>query len=256
MKTFNTKVAAICSFLALAILPVQNVSAQWIVNDPLNFVENLLTEINTLKSTVNEMDMIANQMTSLANEAKNLQTMPNGLASSLLSQYTGLYTQLGNDFTTTNGLATNIANLVSQYNTMFPDRQGMIGTLTDSQVLAQVQNFLAQSRRTTQGAYQTSGRVMANLPQAQNQIANILSQSQASSGSLDATQAGTQMQGQIATQLVQMNAQIAALNQVQADMIAQQNAERDTAAKRSADLSSDLTNVGTRVNASYLPTLH
>lgn len=241
--------------MVLALMAGTTARAGIPVIDAGNLSQNILSALQTLQSNVNEATQIANQMQSLANEVRNLQQMPNGLANSLLTQYTSQYTQLTSSFNTINGLARDVANLNSNYATMFPDRN-VGGSLTTGAISGQIQQWLDQSRRTIRGVYQQSGQVMASLPQTTTQINSIVSQAQASNGALDAAQAQTQMSGQVAHQLVQLNAQMAAMYQAQGDMMAQQQQMQDVARRRAADSRVNFTTSSTQPAAAFLPNLH
>ena len=63
--------AALCS--ESATVPAQ---AQWIVFDPTNFGQNVLTAARELQQVNNEIQMLENQATSLINQARNLASLP------------------------------------------------------------------------------------------------------------------------------------------------------------------------------------
>jgi type IV secretion system protein TrbJ len=241
--------------MVLALMAGTTARAGIPVIDAGNLSQNILSALQTLQSNVNEATQIANQMQSIANQVKNLQQMPNSLASNLLTQYTSQYTQLTSSFNTINGLARDVANLNTKYQSMFPDRN-VGGTLTTAGVNTQIQQWLDQSRRTIRGVYSQSGQVMAALPQTTSQINDIVAQAQASNGGLDAQQAQTQMSAQVAHQLVQLNAQMAGMYQAQGDMMAQQQQMQDVARRRAADSRVNFTTASTQPAAAYLPSLH
>lgn len=241
--------------MALALVAGTAARAGIPVIDAGNLSQNVLSAVRNLQTNVNQATQIAKQVQSLANEARNLQQMPNALASSLLSEYTSQYSQLVSSFNTINGLARDVASLNSNFAAMFPDRN-VSGPITTASINTQVQQWLDQTRRTIRGVYQQSGQVMAALPQTTSQINNIVSQAQASNGALDASQAQTQMTGQVAHQLVQLNAQMAAMYQAQGDMLAQQQQMQDVARRRAVDSRVGFTTTSTQPAAAFLPTLH
>src|SRR6202000_1672638 len=51
-------------------------SAQWIVYDPTNFTQNVLTAARELQRVNNQIQMLTNQATSLGNQARNLTPLP------------------------------------------------------------------------------------------------------------------------------------------------------------------------------------
>src|ERR1700733_3691265 len=59
--------------LATASLPAH---AQWIVFDPTNYTQNVLTAARELQQINNEIQSLENQATSLINQARNLASLP------------------------------------------------------------------------------------------------------------------------------------------------------------------------------------
>ena len=227
-------VAFIAAFAVVGFAPVPSAQAQIPVTDVLNLGQNIMTQLNTLAATVNQLTQISNQMNQIANQVKNLQNMPAGMASTLMSNFGTQSSQLTGTMSSIGGLAGNISTLSSNYNGLFPNPAGG-APLTTAQLLTQVQNWLTQSRKTYQGAYAAQARVIAALPQNSADVSSIVAQSQASQGNLDAIQAGNQLQAQTAAQLIQLNAQMAAINQAQADMLAHQAQLEANAQKTAQD---------------------
>lgn len=211
----------------LMALPVERAEAQWVVFDPTNFSQNVLTALRTLQSNVNDVQKIANQIQQLNHEIQNLQTLSPAVSGPLLANYVTAWTQMGNTFNSINGLASNVGALTADYNATFPARAGT--PLSSAQVLGQLQTYLTQARASYQGVYQQSGQVMANLPVAQANVATALAASSGASGNLDALQAQTHVIAQVAQLLMQQNAQIAAMNQAQSTWLNQQMEAADSA---------------------------
>ena len=63
-------------------------SAQWIVFDPTNYVQNVLTAARELQQVNNEIQMLENQATSLMNQARNLASLPYSSLAQLQQQIT------------------------------------------------------------------------------------------------------------------------------------------------------------------------
>ena len=252
MRTVRPSLFAALVGLSLTLAPEQPAKAQWVVFDPGNFSQNILTAIRTLVSNVNEVNQIANQIQQINNEIQNLQRMPGALSAALLGDYVTEWNRMLNTFAAINGLSANIGTLAVNYQNLFPARGS--GTLTGPQVIAQLQQYLAQARQTYEGVYRQSGAVMAGLPQAQLDMATTLAASNGAAGNLDAIQAQTQMTAQVAQLLVQQNAQIAAMNQAQADWLNQQMEMFDTV--RVMQTQSEAHIVRTQPPGPYLPAIH
>lgn len=245
-------ISAVLVALALIVVPARDAHAQWAVLDVANLGENILTAMQTLQSNVNEAQQIANQIQQLNNEFQNLQKMPGALSGALLGDYIAAWTKMTNTFAAINGLSANIGALAVNYNSLYPARGG--APLSGPQVIAQLQQYLAQARKTYQGVYEQSGAVMAALPQAQLDLAKTLAASSGASGNLDAIQAQTQVTAQVAQLLVQQNAQIAAMNQAQADWLNQQMEMLDSA--RVMQTQSEAHIARTQPAGPYLPAVH
>ena len=241
---FKKSVVVFATLAAFGLAPIPPAQAQIPVTDVLNLAENILNEFNTLTATVNQMTQITNQINQIANQVKNLKNMPAGMASTLMGNFGTQMTQLTSTTSTIGGLAQNISTLSANYNGLFPNPAGG-PPLTTAQLLTQTQNWLTQSRLTYQGAYAAQARVIAALPQQSTDVATIAAQSQASQGNLDAIQAGNQLQAQTAAQLIQLNAQMAAINQAQTDMMAHQAQIEATAQKTADDNAASLINTYT-----------
>ena len=65
--------AAAFTITAIASGPAR---AQWIVFDPTNYAQNILTAARELQQVNNEIQMLENQATSLINQARNLASLP------------------------------------------------------------------------------------------------------------------------------------------------------------------------------------
>jgi type IV secretion system protein TrbJ len=108
--------------------------AQWIVFDPTNYAQNVLTAARELQQVNNEIQMLENQATPLINQARNLASLP----------YSSL-TQLEQQITQTQQLlaqAQRIAYSVSAINQAFTQTypQAYSGSTSSQQLLADAQS--------------------------------------------------------------------------------------------------------------------
>lgn len=222
-------------------LPAQ---AQWVVIDPSNLIENTLNELNTLETQlgtvqvqVNQATQIANQVTQLAHETTNLVNLPANTVNQLLGAYMNAFTSLNQTWASINGFASNLQNMVSRYEKMFPNRQvSGAGTLTPSAALQQTQGFLTQVRNDLQGVGKIVAQVSAQMPQTQANLQTAVQALNSSTGADSSIQSTGQIEAVVAQQIAQTNSLILAMNQAQLSMLAQQTQDRDDAAKRHSDL--------------------
>jgi len=215
----------------------QVAQAQFAVIDPANLVENIISALQNVQTVLNQVTQISHEVQSLAYQVQNLQKMPAGVSSSVLNQYTSEFSQLAAAMKNINGIAANVANLTTKYNSTFPTTSLAQGPLSSANVFSQLTGWLNQSRSVYQGAYNTQAQVMTSLGADSATVQRLLQTSGSSQGALDAIQAGNQITGQVAAQLMKINTQMATTNQAQMNWIAQQSQMLAQAAKHSADIS-------------------
>jgi P-type conjugative transfer protein TrbJ len=174
------------------------------------------------------------------------------LAASVLHQYTTQFGQLVAAMKNINGIAMNLGTLSAQYNATYPNTLAANGPLSNATMTAQLTAWLNQSRSVYQGAYNTQAQVIAALATDSQNLKNLVAQSGESQGALDAIEAGNQLSGAVAAQLLKMNNQMATLNQAQMNWIAEQTQMIQDALKKSQDLAEGYTTASSAtVNRSY-----
>jgi P-type conjugative transfer protein TrbJ len=215
-------ISGIAVLSLLAGSSVQVARAQFAVIDPANLVENIISALESLSTVANQAVQLEHEVQSLANEAQNLQSFPSSLSSGVLGQYLTQYGSLVATMQGIDGIARNLATLTAQYDATFPATSLAAGPLSYANVTSQLSGWLTQSRSVYQGAYQTQAQIMGTLAADSGNVAQLLQQSGQSGGALGAIQAGNLLSGQVASQLMKMNQQMAATNQAQMNWIAEQ----------------------------------
>jgi P-type conjugative transfer protein TrbJ len=218
-QAFFSAVAIIALWAGSSIQPTK---AQWVVLDPTNLVENIISALQNTQTVLNQITQISHEVQSLAYQAQNLQSMPASVSNNVLGQYTTQFGQLVAAMQSINGIAQNVATLTGQYNATYPNTALAQGPLSNANIMSQLTTWLNQSRSVYQGAYNTQAQVMASLPVDSTNVQTLLRTSGSSQGALDAIETGNQINGQVAAQLMKMNSQMATTNQAQLNWIAQQ----------------------------------
>src|SRR5271168_2152175 len=95
---------------------IQSSRAQWVVVDPTNLVENIISALQNTQAVLNQITQISHEVQSLAYQAQNLQSMPANVSNNVLGQYTTQFGQLVAAMKSINGIAQNVATLTGQYN--------------------------------------------------------------------------------------------------------------------------------------------
>jgi P-type conjugative transfer protein TrbJ len=218
----KTLTALIAATALLTSAGTEVAQAQFAVIDPANLIENIISALQNVQTVLNQVTQISHEVQSLAYQVQNLQKMPAGVSSGVLGQYTSQFSKLVTSMQSINGIAQNVATLTTRYNSTFPTTSLAQGPLSSATVMSQLTGWLNQSRSVYQGAYNTQAQVMGSLGADAASVQTLLQTSGSSQGSLDAIQAGNQIAGQVASQLMKLNQQMASTNQAQMNWLAQQ----------------------------------
>lgn len=92
------------------------VGAQWIVNDPINFVQNTLTALDSVTSNINEARQIAAQLQQYENMVQNTASLP----AQTWNSAQATLNQLQNVVQTGNSIAYSMSNVGTAFQQRFP----------------------------------------------------------------------------------------------------------------------------------------
>ncbi|MCP1975382.1 P-type conjugative transfer protein TrbJ, partial [Bradyrhizobium elkanii] len=165
--------AATALSLALSISPplTAPASAQWIVYDPTNFSQNVLTAARELQQINNQIQMLTNQAQSLVNQGKNLANLPLSTLTQLQAQVARTQSLLSQ----AQNIAFNVERIQTAYSSTYGTAAGMGSNAT--------MFATAQSRwQNSVGAFEDSLKVQAGV------VGNISTNSSAMSSLVTASQ--------------------------------------------------------------------
>ena len=189
--------------------------AQWIVFDPTNYVQNVLTAARELQQVDNEIQGLTNQAQMLVNQARNLTSLP-----------LSTLTQLESSVQETESLvarAQNIAFNVQQIQQIYSaDYGAAAGTGSASAMFASAQTRWRNSVGAFEDSLKVQADVVGNIPTNASAMTSLVSASQDATGALQAAQAGNQLLALQSQQLSDLVAVVSA--QSRADALAQANA--------------------------------
>uniref|UniRef100_Q11L17 Conjugal transfer protein trbJ n=1 Tax=Chelativorans sp. (strain BNC1) TaxID=266779 RepID=Q11L17_CHESB len=196
-------------------------AAQWVVYDPTNYVQNVLSAARALERINNQIQSLQNEAQMLINQARNLASLPYSSLQQLQQSVQRTQALLGQ--------AQRIAFDVQQIDQAFQSQYSNISLSTSDQRLVSD----ARSRwQNTVGGLQDALRVQAgvvgNIDTNRAEMAALVGQSQGATGALQATQAGNQLLALQAQQLADLVAVVAANGRAQALV----DAERAAAAEQ------------------------
>ena len=210
--------ASILSFpAALSPIFVQPAAAQWVVYDPTNYVQNVLTAARSLQQINNQITALQNQAQGLINQARNLASLP----------YSSLQ-QLQQSVQRTQQLlaqAQSIAFDVQQIDRAFQTTYGSASlSATDQQLVSQARERWQNTVGGLQDAMRVQAGVVGNIDTNRTQMSALIGQSQGATGALQASQAGNQLLALQAQQLADLTAVVAANGRAQSLQSAEQAA--------------------------------
>ncbi|HQS44906.1 MAG: P-type conjugative transfer protein TrbJ [Rhizobiales bacterium 24-66-13] len=193
-------VSTVALTLAIAVPPA---SAQWIVYDPTNFSQNVLTAARELQQINNQIQMLTNQATSLVNQARNLANLP----MSTLTQLQSSIAQTQSLLSQAQNVAFNVQRIQAAYSSTY----GAAPTSGSNASLF----ALAQTRwQNSVGAFEDSLKVQAgvvgNIGTNNSAMSSLVTASQSATGALQAAQAGNQLLALQSQQLSDLVAVLAA----------------------------------------------
>ena len=183
--------------------------AQLIVNDPLNYAQNVLTAARSLQQINIALMGLANQLKMLQNQYQNLLKLPYSSLMSVEQSYRQTLALLGS----AQKLTYNVEQINQTFSRLYPQSLG--GTLPQQQIVNNARERWQTSLAGYQHALQVQGGVVQSLDSTRAQTGALLSSSQTASGMLAAQQAGTQVSAQILRQLADLTAVVVSQGRAQ-----------------------------------------
>jgi len=213
MKPMRHVLAA--SALALSLSLAAPVRAQFVVFDPSNYAQNVLTAANTLQQINNQITSLQNEARMLINQARNLASLP----------YSSLQT-IQQSITQTQQLlaqAQRIAYDVRQIDQAFSTQYGGANLSASSAALI---GGARQRWQNSVAGFQDALRVQAGVVQgietARSEASALISSSQSAEGALQAAQSGNQLLALQSKQLADVTALLASQGRAQSLEMARQ----------------------------------
>jgi P-type conjugative transfer protein TrbJ len=183
--------------------------AQWIVFDPTNYAQNILTAARELQQVNNEIQMLENQATSLINQARNLASLPYSSLTQLQQQITQTQQLLAQ----AQRIAYSVSTIDQAFTQTYP--QAYASGTSSQQLLADAQTRWQNALSGFQDTMRVQAGVVTNLDNTRAQINALVSSSQSATGALQAAQSGNQLVALQTTQLADLTAVMASIARAQ-----------------------------------------
>lgn len=191
MNTRYSRTALLAaSFLAVSgpasLVLAPPASAAWIVYDPTNYSQNLLSAARALEQINNQITSLQNEAQMLINQARNLASLP----------YSSLQ-QIQQSVSRTQQLlsqAQNIAFDVGQIDQAFQSKYANVSlSATDAQLVSDAKERWRNSVGGLQDAMRVQATVVGNIDTNRTEMSQLVGRSQSATGALQAAQAGNQL---------------------------------------------------------------
>ena len=224
MNFRRTLTSALCvTAVVVADFPAP-AQAQWIVFDPTNFGQNVLTAARELQQVNNEILSLQNQARMLINQARNLASLPY----SSLAQMEQTINQTRQLLAQAQNIGYDVSTINQAFAQTYP--QAYSSATSSRQLLADAHSRWENARASYQDAMRVQAGVVQNLNATGTQVDALVSSSQAATGALQAAQSGNQLLALQSRQLSATQDLIVADARAQAAN-AMQNAEVQSAAQ-------------------------
>lgn len=179
----------LASATALALLATP-AHAQWIVFDPSNYSQNILTAANTLQT-------INNQVRQLQNDALNLA----GLDFSTLAQMREALASTNQLIQQARGLAYQVSQMEADFARLYPE--AYTAAITGNQMAMDARQRWDFSLKALGTAMRMQAQAAQNFARDEDTLAALVSRSQSAVGALQATQTTNQLLALHARQAIQ-----------------------------------------------------
>jgi P-type conjugative transfer protein TrbJ len=221
MNRFRNLAAA--GALALAVTCAAPAAfGQWIVFDPNNYAQNVLTAARELQQINNQITSLQNQAQMLINQARNLASLPFSSLRQLEQSVQQTEQLLGQ----AQRLAYNVQQIDQAFSTTYAPATS---SQSDQALIANAQARWANAVAGLQDALKVQATVVGNIDTSRTQMSALVTSSQGATGALQATQAGNQLLALQSAQLADLIAAVAAQGRAQSLETAQRVAAQDQA---------------------------
>ena len=178
--------ALLAAPIAVAPMLATPAQAQWVVFDPSNYAQNVLTAARSLQQITNQITSLQNQTQMLINQARNLASLPVSSLNQIEQSLQRTQTLLAQ--------AQNITYSTQAINTAFQSQYSAASMSgTNAQLVANAQARWQNTLAGLQDAMKTQATVVSNLGTNSQQMSVLVNASQNATGALQATQAGNQL---------------------------------------------------------------
>lgn len=175
--------AAAASLIAIA----PAAQAQWVVIDPTNLAQNIMTAANTLEQINNQIKQLQNQAQSLMNQARNLTS----LDFSALNELRAALSATNQLIQQGRGLAFNVAQMETDFRRLYPE--SYTAAISGTQMATDARTRWTNSLEALRTAAKVQSQAVQNFASDERTLSDLVNRSQSAAGALQAMQATNQL---------------------------------------------------------------
>ena len=176
---------AVAAAALMSTLPAAH--AQWVVIDPTNLAQNLMTAANTLEQINNQVKQLQNQAQSLTNQERNLT----GLDFSALNELRAALSATNQLIQQAQGLAFNVQQMETQFQQLYPE--SFSATVSSGQMVRDARKRWTNSLDALRTATKVQSQAVQNFASDESTLTDLVNRSQSATGALQAMQATNQL---------------------------------------------------------------
>ena len=176
----------------------------WVVFDPWNYQQNLLTAIRSLEEIQNQVKQLTNEAQALAKMDLNLEQLGSSIGGDLKSSMGEIKSLLDK----ADGIALSVSATDSEMKKLFPSDYAT--ALTNDQSLKAAKTRWDETLSAFKRSMSLEAKVVENTNEDGNALSDLLSKSSTAIGNLQVQQAGNELIGLSVKQQLQLQNLIAA----------------------------------------------
>jgi P-type conjugative transfer protein TrbJ len=181
----KTRLLAAAAASLIALSPALH--AQWIVFDPSNYSQNILTAARTLEQINNQIRQLQNEAQMLTNQARNLTS----LNFSALGELRAALAATNQLIQQGQGLAFNVAQMETEFRRLYPESYS--AATSGTQMAADARSRWTQSLEALRTATKVQSQAVQNFASDEKALTDLVNRSQSATGALQAMQATNQL---------------------------------------------------------------
>ena len=172
---------AIVAAVLMSTMPAAQ--AQWVVIDPTNLVQNIMTAARALEQINNQIRQLQNEAQMLTNQAKNLTSLDFSALNELRSALSATNQLLQQ----AQGLAFNLSQMETEFARLYP------ASTSGSQMATDARTRWRNSLEALRTATKVQSQAVQNFASDEQTLTDLVNRSQSAVGALQATQATNQL---------------------------------------------------------------